>query len=70
MKPYRVTMALKVDVWAESENMAEDIATESLIEDHIPWYIVEMLGATVDELDLAVDVTDGSWDPVNDDDIQ
>lgn len=58
-------MSMKVDVWANSREQALELAADGLFEDHVPYYIVEMLGMTATELDLAVDITDGSWDPVN-----
>lgn len=66
MKTYRVTMAMRIDVYADSKEMAEELAADALLEDHVPHYIVEMLDPVATELDLAVDIMDGSWDPIND----
>ena len=62
-KQYRVTFSVSVDVYANDERDAEDIAYDDLIDQGSPSWFVELLGATVDD---ASDLTAGlSWFPAN-----
>lgn len=63
-QPYRVTLALSIDVWAEDEQEAEELAVNHLIDDHVPAFVVERMGANANEWDT----DDGGWNPINEED--
>lgn len=61
--PYKVTIAMTIDVWAVDANDAENLAWDALIDDGAPHWILEVLGF---DAELVSSVGEYNFCPIND----
>jgi len=60
--PYKVTIAMTIDVWADDASDAENLAWDALTDDGAPAWILEILGFNAE---LVEDV-EYNFCPIND----